>query len=319
LVLPYVNKARAFTCKKEEEYMSLVIKNVTKKYGSFIAVDDLNLEISENQMFGFLGANGAGKTTTFRMILGLLDASQGSITWDGSAIDYSTSPYIGYLPEERGLYPKMKVSDQIVYLARLRGMTKREALKQLDYWLNRFNVPDYLNKKVEELSKGNQQKIQFITSVIHKPKLLILDEPFSGLDPVNVEQLKEAVKDIKKSGTTIVFSSHRMEHVEELCESLCIMHKGSPIVHGGLKEIKRSFGKKNIIVHADFDLQFLHSISGVVKAKETTEGVQLQVDSEQAAEEVFHAVAKKGFVRKFELEEPSLNDIFIEKVGTSYE
>ncbi|MCA1061932.1 ABC transporter ATP-binding protein [Rossellomorea sp. AcN35-11] len=299
--------------------MSLCIQEVTKRFGEFTAVDDLSLEIPPSEMFGFLGANGAGKTTTFRMVLGLLDPTEGQITWDGKSIDYSTSPQIGYLPEERGLYPKMKVSDQIVYLARLRGMEKKAILKELDYWLNRFNVPQYMNKKVEELSKGNQQKIQFIAAVIHKPKLLILDEPFSGLDPVNVELLKDAVNEIKKSGTTIVFSSHRMEHVEELCESLCIMHKGRPVVHGALKEIKRSFGKKNVVIHADFDLLYLKGLQGVTKLKKTTEGVLLQVESEEAAEGVFRDVVQRGFLRKFELEEPSLNDIFIEKVGTSYE
>ncbi|WP_113928244.1 ABC transporter ATP-binding protein [Bacillus sp. P14.5] len=299
--------------------MVLTLNNVTKRFGKFTAVDDLSISIPEKEMFGFLGGNGAGKTTTFRMILGLLDPSGGTITWNGKRIDYSTSPEIGYLPEERGLYPKMKVDDQIIYLARLRGMDKKEAEKELVYWLDRFNVPEYKNKKVEELSKGNQQKIQLIASIIHKPKLLILDEPFSGLDPVNVELLKDAVADIKESGTTIVFSSHRMEHVEELCENLCIMHKGTPVVHGGLKEIKRSFGKKNVTIHADYDLSFLETLPGVTKTKKTTEGIQLQVKSEDIAQDVFKEVVKRGFVRKFELEEPSLNDIFIEKVGTSYE
>ncbi|MGM0846371.1 MAG: ABC transporter ATP-binding protein [Bacillota bacterium] len=298
--------------------MVLSLNNVTKRFGDFTAVDDLSISIPEKEMFGFLGGNGAGKTTTFRMILGLLDPSAGTITWNGKKIDYSTSPEIGYLPEERGLYPKMKVNDQIIYLARLRGMDKREADKELEYWLQRFNVPEYKNKKVEELSKGNQQKIQLIASIIHKPKLLILDEPFSGLDPVNVELLKDAVADIKESGTTIVFSSHRMEHVEELCENLCIMHNGTPVVHGGLREIKRSFGKKNVTIHADYDLSFLESLSGVTKSKKTMEGIQLQVQSEEIAQDVFKEVVKRGFVRKFELEEPSLNDIFIEKVGTSY-
>lgn len=299
--------------------MGLSIGHVTKKFGGFTAVDNLSLTIDTGEMFGFLGANGAGKTTTFRMTLGLLDPTAGEITWDGRKIDYSTSGEIGYLPEERGLYPKMKVKDQIVYLARLRGMDKKEIVKELTYWLERFNIPQYADKKVEELSKGNQQKIQFISSVIHKPKLLILDEPFSGLDPVNVELLKEAVRDMKREGTTIVFSSHRMEHVEELCESLCIMHHGRPVVHGGLKDIKRSFGKKNVAINADMDLAELKSFSGVTKFKGTTEGILLQVESEKAAEEIFHYAAQKGFLRKFELEDPSLNDIFIEKVGTSYE
>ena len=299
--------------------MSLVLDQVTKQFGTFTAVDHLNLKVPEKEMFGFLGANGAGKTTTFRMILGLLDQTAGKITWNGRRIDYATTSEVGYLPEERGLYPKMKVSEQIVYLARLRGMKKQAILKELDGWLERFKVPEYKHKKVEELSKGNQQKIQFIAAVIHKPKLLILDEPFSGLDPVNVELLKKAVKDIKDQGATIVFSSHRMEHVEELCENLCIMHKGSPVVQGNLKEIKRSFEKKNIAIHADFDLAFLNDVPGVLKATYITEGVRLQVESEEIAEQIFRQVAAKGFVRRFELEDPSLHDIFIEKVGASFE
>lgn len=299
--------------------MVLKLKNVTKKFGEFTAVDDLSLTIPEKEMFGFLGANGAGKTTTFRMILGLLDSTAGSISLDGKKIDYSTSPIIGYLPEERGLYPKLKVKDQIVYLARLRGMQKQEALRELNYWLDRFQVPEYLDKKVEELSKGNQQKIQFLAAVIHKPRLLILDEPFSGLDPVNVELLKQAVIDLKEAGTTIVFSSHRMEHVEEMCEHLCIMQKGRPVVHGALKDIKRSFGKKNLVIHADFDISYLENHHGVTKAKHTTEGIHLQVTGEHIAEDILMAIVGKGFIRKFVLEEPSLNDIFIEKAGASYE
>ena len=299
--------------------MVLHLEQVTKRFGKFTAVNQLSLNIPEKEMFGFLGANGAGKTTTFRMILGLLDVSEGRITWDSKPINYETSSIIGYLPEERGLYPKLKVREQIVYLARLRGMQKQAALKELDYWLNRFKVPEYADKKVEELSKGNQQKIQFIAAVIHKPRLLILDEPFSGLDPVNVEQLKEAVLELKNGGTTIVFASHRMEHVEEMCEHICIMHKGSPIVHGSLKEIKRSFGKKNLVIHADFDTRFLKEYPGVVKAKSTAEGIHLQISGEQVAEDILKDIVGKGFIRKFVLEEPSLNDIFIEKVGDSYE
>ncbi|MDQ0217621.1 ABC transporter ATP-binding protein [Peribacillus cavernae] len=299
--------------------MVLQLNNVTKKFGDFTAVDSLNFTIPEREMFGLLGANGAGKTTTFRMILGLLDPTAGEISWNGKPIDYSTSPIIGYLPEERGLYPKLKVRDQIVYLARLRGMNKASAIKELQAWLERFKVPDYLDKRVEELSKGNQQKIQFIASIIHKPKLLILDEPFSGLDPVNVEILKDAVIDLRENGTTIVFSSHRMEHVEELCEHLCIMHRGSPVVAGKLKDIKRSFGKKNVVVHADFDLAFLDEFPGVMKSKTTTEGKVLQITGEDVAESILRELVPKGFVRRFELEEPSLNDIFIEKVGAAYE
>jgi len=299
--------------------MTLNIEHVTKKFGDFTAVDRLSITIPEKEIFGFLGANGAGKTTTFRMILGLLSPTEGKISWNGQNITYENSHQIGYLPEERGLYPKLKVKDQLIYLGRLKGMDKKTIISEMEYWLERFKIPEYANKKVEELSKGNQQKIQFITAVIHKPKLLILDEPFSGLDPVNVEMLKEAVIDLKERGTSIVFSSHRMEHVEELCEYLCIMHRGKPVVHGSLKEIKRSFGKKNVTVHADYDLQFLKEISGVTKFKKTTEGVELQIEREEISHKIFEALQEKGFVRKFALEEPSLNDIFIEKVGASYE
>ncbi|OUM86215.1 MAG: sodium ABC transporter ATP-binding protein [Caldibacillus debilis] len=299
--------------------MVLQLENVTKRFGNFTAVRNLNLTIPEKEMFGFLGPNGAGKTTTFRMILGILQASEGRITWNGKKIDYALSPDIGYLPEERGLYPKLKVSEQIVYLARLRKMHPKDALKQLDDWLEKFKIPEYKNKKVEELSKGNQQKIQFIAAVIHKPKLLILDEPFSGLDPVNVEMLKQAVVDLKNEGTSIVFSSHRMEHVEELCEHLCILHKGAPVVQGSLKEIKRSFGKKNLVIHADFDLSFLSGEPGVTKSKLTPEGIELQIENEAVAERILHKIAERGFIRKFILDDPTLNDIFIEKVGESYE
>lgn len=299
--------------------MSLKLEHVTKRFGTFTAVDDLSLEIPEHAIFGFLGANGAGKTTSFRMILNLIDPTSGTITWKGEPINYSRTDEIGYLPEERGLYPKLKVQEQIVYLAKLRGMDKRSAQKELIEWLDRFQVPQYLDKKVEELSKGNQQKIQFIASVIHKPKLLILDEPFSGLDPVNVEMMKEAVKDLAKEGTSIVFSSHRMDHVEELCEHLCMMQHGKPILHGNLTEIKRSFGRKNLKVQADFDLSFIERIPGVLKAKFYTDTALFQIENEEVSQRILEELQGKGFVRKFELDEPSLNDIFIEKAGESYE
>lgn len=299
--------------------LTLLLENVTKQFGKQTAVNQLSLEIPESEMFGFLGGNGAGKTTTFRMILGLLDSTAGDITWHGEQINYDKSHLIGYLPEERGLYPKLKVREQIIYLGRLRGMKKEDIVTELTTWLERLKVPEYMDKRVEELSKGNQQKIQFISAVIHRPKLLILDEPFSGLDPVNVELLKQAVIDIKEQGTSIVFSSHQMEHVEELCEHLCILHKGKPVVHGALGEIKRSFGRKNLIIHADMPLEFLRDYSGIVHFKKVTAGCELQIENEQISQDIFTALQGKGFVRKFDLEEPSLNDIFIEKVGAAYE
>lgn len=301
------------------DIVALVIDHVTKRFGNFTAVNQLNLTIPKSEIFGFLGGNGAGKTTTFRMLLGLLDITEGKITWNNESINYEKSNLIGYLPEERGLYPKLTVKNQITYLAKLRGMSKQESLPELEKWLERFKVPEYMNKKVEELSKGNQQKIQFISAVIHKPELLILDEPFSGLDPVNVEMLKDAVLDLKEAGTTIVFSSHQMATVEELCQNLCILLKGKPVVKGELREIKRSFGKKNLRIHADYSLEFLKDFPGVVKYKRLNEGCELQIENEAVSQEIFQALQNRGFIRKFELEEPSLNDIFIEKVGASYE
>lgn len=299
--------------------MSLVLDQVTKRFGSFLAVDQLSLTIPEKQMFGMLGANGAGKTTTFRMILGLLGATEGNISWDGQPITYNESHLIGYLPEERGLYPKLKIRDQLIYLGKLRGMTKKQVEKQLAFWLEKFNVPDYIDKKIEELSKGNQQKIQFIAAVMHDPKLLILDEPFSGLDPVNVELLKKAVIELRDNGTSILFSSHRMEHVEELCENLCILHKGKPVVSGALKDIKESYGRKNVTIEADFDLSYLKEIAGVKKWEKTPLGAMIQVEEEKVTQELLGAVTNKGFVTKFTIEEPTLNEIFIERVGAGHE
>lgn len=295
--------------------MTLLLENVTKRFGDFRAVDDLTLSVGDGTMYGFLGANGAGKTTTFRMILGLLNANEGRITWNNKPITYATSPEIGYLPEERGLYPKMKVEDQLIFLAQLRGMKKADAKTELLKWLDRFEVPHYLNKKIEELSKGNQQKIQVIASLLHKPKLLILDEPFSGLDPVNVEMLKSAILDIRNEGATIVFSSHRMDHVEELCEQLSIIHHGKQIVNGTLRDVKRSFGKQNVRINSDHDLAQLEFISGVTSVNKTVEGAVFQIESEHIANKLLTEALKSGPIRHFAIEEPSLQEIFIEKVG----
>jgi ABC-2 type transport system ATP-binding protein len=302
-----------------EKRVSLNINNVTKRYGQTTAVRALSLEIPQHQIFGLLGANGAGKTTTIRMVLGLLQPTEGSIQWNNQKINYSTSNEIGYLPEERGLYPKLTVKEQLIYLGRLRGMKKPQILKGMKEWLDRFHIPEYADKKVEQLSKGNQQKIQFIASVIHRPNLLFLDEPFSGLDPVNVELLKKAVIDIANQGTTLIFSSHRMELVEELCQHLCILFKGSPVVHGNLRDIKRSFGKKNIIIHTDVQFEDLNKIEGVTQVKKTAQGYVIQITDESISQTLLKKIVPQGFISHFSLEEPSLNDIFIEKVGASYE
>lgn len=299
--------------------MGLKLNEVSKDFGDFTAVQPLTLTIPKNEMYGFLGGNGAGKTTTFRMILGLIDATSGNITWQGKTLNHETSDLVGYLPEERGLYPNLKVKEQLTYLGRLRGMSKKNAEKEIIAWLDKFEIPHYLNQKVEELSKGNQQKIQFISSVLHKPELLILDEPFSGLDPLNVEMLKKATYDLKESGTTIIFSSHQMSLVEEMCENLCILQKGRAVVQGNLTDIKREYGMKNLIIHADSNLDYLKEFPGVVSYRPLRNGCELQIENENVSKLIFAELKSEQFIKKFELEEPTLNDIFIEKVGAHYE
>lgn len=297
----------------------LSIKNVTKTFGNFTAVDNLSIEVPSHEMLGFLGGNGAGKTTTFRMILGLLEKDSGIIEYNNQAINYSVTDSIGYLPEERGLNPKLKVSEQISYLAQLKGMKPKAIDKELDYWLDRFEVPENKEKKIEALSKGNQQKIQLIAAIIHKPSLLILDEPFSGLDPVNVELLKGAVKELNEQGATIVFSSHRMEHVEEMCDRVCILDKGKTVVSGNIKQVKQEFGRKEIIIEGPHDFSELKNIQGVLNFKQNRNDVRLTIENYSIALSVFEAVKRYGFVSKFEVAEPSLNDIFLAKVGKRHE
>src|SRR5690625_1719028 len=306
-------------CMKGAMFYVLQLRNVTKKFGSHIAVNNLNLDIPEQELFGFLGGNGAGKTTTFRMILGLLDKTAGTITWEGETVSYAKSHLIGYLPEERGLYPKLKVEEQLVYLGKLRQMTVQQAKAEIARWLDRFQISHYVHKKVEELSKGNQQKIQFICAVLHKPRLLILDEPFSGLDPINVEMLKKATYDLKKAGTTIIFSSHQMSLVEEMCEYLCILQKGRAVVQGNLTDIKHEYGRKSLIIHANANLEYLKEHIGVVTYRPLRNGCELQIENEDVAKDIFAELKSEQFIKKFELEEPTLNDIFIEKVGAEYE
>ncbi|SDN71210.1 ABC transporter ATP-binding protein [Alkalicoccus daliensis] len=295
--------------------MTLELENLHKKFGEHTAVKGINLSVKEGQMFGMLGSNGAGKTTTFRMILGLLDPTSGSAAWNGARIDYSRTHLIGYLPEERGLYPKLTVKDQLIYLMKLNKMKKPDIIVELRKWLERFQIESYENKKVEELSKGNQQKIQFMAAVLHKPELLILDEPFSGLDPVNSDMLKKAVLDLQKQGTTIVFSSHQMRNVEELCDDLIMLKHGEALLQGNLKDIKRSYGMKSVKIKADFDLQFLENIPGVLDLHNSKVETDIKVESEEIAEVIFREAAEKGFLRKFEVEEPSLHDIFIDQAG----
>lgn len=222
----------------------LKVENVTKYYGDVLAVDDLSFTINDGEIFGLLGVNGAGKTTTFRMIMSLLEPTKGKITLNGKPVGYDVSEKIGFLTEERSLLTKLTVKEQVIYYATLKGMKESDILTRLDYWLDRFGITEYKERKIKELSKGNQQKIQFITAIIHEPDLLVLDEPFTGLDPINVELFMSVIREFKEKGKMIIFSSHRMEHVELFCEKLVILLKGKTVLSGSLKEIKKNYRKK---------------------------------------------------------------------------
>ncbi|MCI5967277.1 MAG: ATP-binding cassette domain-containing protein [Tenericutes bacterium] len=296
----------------------LQVKNITKYYGDNLAVDNLSFTVKDGEIFGLLGSNGAGKTTTFRIIMGLLDSNSGSVTLNGKKIDYNMTDQIGFVTEERSLLTKMTVREQVIYYGRLKGLSESEILKRLDIWLEKFQITDYKNRKIKELSKGNQQKIQFIAAVINNPKLLILDEPFTGLDPINVGQLKDAIYELQKNGCSIIFSSHQMEHIEQFCEKLVILVKGKPVLEGYLKNIKEDYQKKNIIIRGDVKLTELKEIKGVLEVNKKLNEYEVKIENNSVVSEVFKKISHHN-ITKFVVEEPSLNEIFIAKVGAVYD
>ncbi len=297
----------------------LKVSNVTKYYDQHKAVDNLSFEVGNGEIFGLLGVNGAGKTTTFRMIIGLLEPTEGTITLDGKKINYDITDEIGFLTEERSLLTKLTVEEQIIYYGKLKGMNEKAILEELDIWLKRFHIEEYKKRKIKELSKGNQQKVQFISAVINKPKLLILDEPFSGLDPINVEMFMDAIKDFKRGGSSIIFSSHRMEHVELFCEKLVILVKGKSVLSGDLKSIKKDYRKKNIRVQGDFDCDAVLKIPGVVSLEKETNYSLIKIENETVTQSVFEIIKNGNNITEFRVEDPTLNEIFLSKVGESYE
>lgn len=298
----------------------LKVDNITKYYGDFLAVDHLSFEVKKGEIFGLLGVNGAGKTTTFRMIIGLLDATNGSVTLNGKPIDYSITDKIGFLTEERSLLTKLTVKEQAIYYGVLKGMTESEILKKLDYYLERFHISEYKEKKIKELSKGNQQKIQFITAILNDPELLILDEPFSGLDPINVQLFMEVIQELKKKGTSIIFSSHRMEHVEMFCEKLVVLVNGKSVLEGELKKIKKDYRKKTIhVVAENVDISKLEKVKGVLEVLKNESEILIKIESDDNVEDVFQFIKKCDEVTKFVVEDATLNEIFLDKVGVVYE
>ena len=296
----------------------LKLENVTKYYGSFKAVDNLSFVVEPGEIFGLLGVNGAGKTTTFRMIMGLLEPTDGKITLDGKPIDYSVTDKIGFLTEERSLLTKMTVLEQCEFYGTLKGMSEKQIHERLDYLLDKFDISEYKDKKIKELSKGNQQKIQFITAILNEPKLLILDEPFSGLDPFNVELFKQEIVEMSKKGSMIIFSSHRMEHVELFCKKIVVIMNGASVLEGYLKEIKSKYRKKNILIKGNIDAQKISKVKGVINIEKLNDEYVVKIESNKIANAVFKTI-KNSDITKFVIEEPSLNEIFVSKVGESYE
>lgn len=292
----------------------VVLRDVTKRFDEFVAVRNLSFEVRQGSVFGLLGPNGAGKTTTIRMITNIMAPDDGEIHVLGTAVSPALQARIGYLPEERGLYKKMKVGEQLVFFANLKGVDTREARKRIDDWLSKLELSDWKNKKSAELSKGMQQKVQFIAAVVHDPDLLILDEPFSGLDPVNVELLKSLILDLKNRGKTIIFSTHQMEQVEQMCDDICLINHATKVLGGSLRDVKRSFGRNTVFLDYEGPDSFLGD-DLVKRLKRYRSHVEVLLNDGADPQEVLvRALGAGARVNHFESVEPSLNEIFIECV-----
>ncbi|ENQ3105461.1 ATP-binding cassette domain-containing protein [Bacillus cereus] len=292
--------------------MTLQIQQLTKLFGENVAVDHLNLTLPKGEVLGLLGRNGAGKTTTIKMLLSLLTPNEGSIMWDEKEISKS-GVTIGYLPEERGLYTKSRVINQLRYFGRLEGMTKKEVDAAIDYWLGKLAIPEYKHKVAGELSKGNQQKIQLVAALLHDPELLILDEPFSGLDPVNAEMLANIIEEQVQRGKTIILSSHRMEQVESFCQQVCILKQGEAVVKGHLSDIKKEYGFRNLTIEDNEENEkALQTLQIVYEKRLGYLYTKVQEDTEALS--ILQKLQDQGVhLRQFKMLEPTLNEIFVER------
>jgi len=301
-----------------EQNVTLRVRNVTKRYGDFTAVKDLSFDVKAGRVFGFLGPNGAGKTTTIRMLVGINFPDEGTIELFGQKVSNIVQNKIGYLPEERGLYKKMKIVDQLRYFAALKDVPQKEADKRIDFWLDRMKLSEWKKKKTTDLSKGMQQKIQFISTVLHNPDLLILDEPFSGLDPVNVEFMMEVVSELKAQNKTIMFSTHLMETAERLCDDILLINKARKVISGSLRQVKAGFGKNLIALRSVGGETVLEDKTLVAKIVEHADEKEIELAENADAQVLLKRLVEAGAtISKFEQIEPSLNDIFIEKVKQS--
>lgn len=297
--------------------MGLEVKNVKKNYGTKLAVDNLSFSIDKPGAFGLLGTNGAGKTTTIRMLLGIIKKDDGIINWNGKEVERKHVNF-GYLPEERGIYPKTKVYDQLMYFAKLKGMKREDADKAIKYWLKRLELEEYTNMLAEKLSKGNQQKVQFITAVMHDPELIVLDEPFSGLDPVNTELLKDVMIELINKRKYIIMSSHQMSSIEEFCTELVILNKGKTVLKGNLNEIKKAYRSNKMELQSLENVDKLINSLGLRVIFSKDNSYEIEIKDEEEGYKLYRLLAENNIkVNKFELKKPSLHDIFIEKVGAS--
>lgn len=302
--------------RKEGVLISLVVEGLRKTFGATVAVKNLSFEARPGHPLALLGGNGAGKTTTIRIVLGLLSADGGVVRINGRDAHHGGAS-IGYLPEERGLYPKVKVVDQLIYFAKLYGLTARDAASSVASWLDRLEVAPHASRRAEELSKGNQQKVQLIAALAHDPDIVILDEPFSGLDPVNSELLKGILVDLVARGKIILFSSHQMAQVEAFCEDICVLQRGEVVLQGKLTDIKRSYGRNRLALRVEGDAEGFLRLPGIQSAEPDGAGFILRLTSEDTAQELLRTLARADAkVVRFELLEPSLHEIFLEKVGS---
>jgi ABC-2 type transport system ATP-binding protein len=290
------------------------LAGVTKAYENKIAVSNLSLSIEAGQMFGLLGPNGAGKTSSIRMMMGITLPDSGSISLFDKPFERQSLEQVGYLPEERGLYKKMKVIDQLVFFGQLHGLSAGEAEKRACAWAGRMEIADALQKKTEELSKGMQQKIQFIATLLHSPQLIVMDEPFAGLDPVNAVLVEQTLLELKAQGKAILFSTHRMDQVEKLCDSICLINNGVAVLAGNLREIKKGYERNHVIVEFEGDSAFLNS-DEIAEAKNFSGHAEIKLKPHGNAQKLLHEAAAKSTIYRFELIEPSLEEIFIQTVG----
>ena len=295
--------------------MGLKLQNVSKKFAEKQAVHNISFELSKPGVFGLLGTNGAGKTTTIRMLLGIIKKDSGEITWNGKKVERKHVNF-GYLPEERGVYPKSKVQDQLLYFAELKGMNRKEAMESINKWAKILKVEEYLQMPAEKLSKGNHQKIQFMTAILHDPELIVLDEPFSGLDPVNAEIIKKLMIDLVAKGKYIIMSSHQMTSIEEFCTDILILNKGKTVLQGNLKEIKSTYPANRIEIstHENIDT-YIQKFDMKIELQKDNDYLINIKNEEDAHNLLSELVSNKVVLDKFEIKKPTLNDIFIEKVG----